>query len=286
MDEWQFSQPYSEWHSAGMLTYFSVTVCSLLRQPPRVGSAPASGVLPSFGFPSTYTLSIPTLSIRPCTHVAPSPTNSGFSSIVATPSINLTDFGHLTPLLLPDSFPGASQPIFHSNFSLPASWDAAPFSWPAQFSQQPSTTPQYSHTGVICFQPVPARPPSMCSGAEDFYDGYGIDLLMAVKNTQAQDFRPLHPPAFLMTTRVVIQQFTSGRKRVQADLSSTAPASSNKRQKKYEDLLGGWVMQDPDTGEKLTGHEWVKCYPEEFAQHYKKDHRRYIEYLAQAEVDS
>ncbi|KAF8156169.1 hypothetical protein K438DRAFT_1942883 [Mycena galopus ATCC 62051] len=208
------------------------------RQPPRVGSAPASGVLPSFGFPSTYMLSIPTLSIRPCTHVAPSPTNSGFSSIVATPSINLTDFGHLTPLLLPDSFPGASQPIFHSNFSLPASWDAAPFSWPAQFSQQPSTTPQYSHTGVICFQ------------------------------------------------RVVIQQFTSGRKRVQADLSSTAPASSNKRQKKYEDLLGGWVMQDPDTGEKLTGHEWVKCYPEEFAQHYKKDHRRYIEYLAQAEVDS
>jgi hypothetical protein len=30
-------------------------------------------------------------------------------------------------------------------------------------------------------------------------------------------------------------------------------------------------MQDPDTGEKLTGHEWVKHDPEEFAERYK-DH--------------
>ncbi|KAF7359674.1 hypothetical protein MVEN_00691600 [Mycena venus] len=78
----------------------------------------------------------------------------------------------------------------------------------------------------------------------------------------------------------------SARKRTQADLSGAAPASFNKRQKKLEDPLVGWVMQDPDTGEKLTGHEWVKRYPEEFTEHYKKDHRRYIEYLAQAEVDS
>ncbi|KAJ6614445.1 hypothetical protein B0H10DRAFT_2221324 [Mycena sp. CBHHK59/15] len=78
----------------------------------------------------------------------------------------------------------------------------------------------------------------------------------------------------------------SACKRAQADLSGTAPASSNKHQKKREDPLAGWVMQDPDTGEKLTGHEWVKRYPEEFAERYKKDHRRYIEYLAQAEVDS
>ncbi|KAJ7855719.1 hypothetical protein B0H14DRAFT_3645262 [Mycena olivaceomarginata] len=52
----------------------------------------------------------------------------------------------------------------------------------------------------------------------------------------------------------------SARKRAQADLSGAAPASSNKRQKKLEDPLAGWVMQDPDTGEKLTGHEWVKRY--------------------------
>ena len=44
-------------------------------------------------------------------------------------------------------------------------------------------------------------------------------------------------------------------------------------------------MQDPDTGEKLTGHEWVERFPEEFAQRYKKDHQRYLEYLAQS-VDS
>ncbi|KAF8137726.1 hypothetical protein K438DRAFT_1786414 [Mycena galopus ATCC 62051] len=199
------------------------------RQPPRVGSAPASGVLPSFGFP----------------------TNSGFSSIVATPSINLTDFGHLTPLLLPDSFPGASQPVFHSNFSLPASWDAAPFSWPAQFSQQPSTTPRYSHTGVILF------PANVLTQGSDEYSSSRF---------------PSAPPSSIPDD--------------DGWSSRTAPASSNKRQKKLEDPLGGWVMQDPDTGEKLTGHEWVKCYPEEFAERYKKDHRRYIEYLAQAEVDS
>jgi hypothetical protein len=53
----------------------------------------------------------------------------------------------------------------------------------------------------------------------------------------------------------------SARKRAQADFSGAAPVSSNKRQKKLEDPLAGWVMQDPDTGEKLTGHEWVKHYP-------------------------
>ncbi|KAJ7925603.1 hypothetical protein B0H13DRAFT_2266267 [Mycena leptocephala] len=60
-----------------------------------------------------------------------------------------------------------------------------------------------------------------------------------------------------------------------------APVSSNKRQKKVEDSLAGWVMQDPDTGEKLAGYEWVKRYPEEFAQRYKKDHQRYLDYFAQ-----
>jgi hypothetical protein len=44
-------------------------------------------------------------------------------------------------------------------------------------------------------------------------------------------------------------------------------------------------MQGPDTGEKLTGHEWAERFPEEFAPHYKKDRQRYLEYLAQS-VDS
>ncbi|KAJ7830084.1 hypothetical protein B0H14DRAFT_3715983 [Mycena olivaceomarginata] len=146
MDEWQFSQPYWDGSSEAQR-----------REPPRVGSAPAPGVLPSFGFP----------------------TDSGLSSIAATPSINLTDFGHPATLPFPDLFSGASQPAFHSDFSLPPSWDAAPFSWPAQFSQQPSETvydpsvqPHWDDF-VSSLQPAPARPPSTGSGAGDFYDGYG-----------------------------------------------------------------------------------------------------------------
>ncbi|KAJ7440673.1 hypothetical protein B0H11DRAFT_2352527 [Mycena galericulata] len=43
--------------------------------------------------------------------------------------------------------------------------------------------------------------------------------------------------------------------------SSAMPSiSSNKRRKKLEDPLEGWVMQDPDTGEELTGKEWVERY--------------------------
>ncbi|KAJ7930210.1 hypothetical protein B0H13DRAFT_2309913 [Mycena leptocephala] len=72
----------------------------------------------------------------------------------------------------------------------------------------------------------------------------------------------------------------SARKCAQADSSGAAPVSSNKRQKKLEDPLAGWVMQYLDTGEKLTAHEWVERFPEEFAQCYKKDHQRYLEYLA------
>ncbi|KAJ7869414.1 hypothetical protein B0H13DRAFT_1896656 [Mycena leptocephala] len=47
-------------------------------------------------------------------------------------------------------------------------------------------------------------------------------------------------------------QRVSARKRAQADSAGAAPVSSNKRQKKLEDSLAGWVMQDPDTGEKLN----------------------------------
>jgi hypothetical protein len=45
-------------------------------------------------------------------------------------------------------------------------------------------------------------------------------------------------------------------------------------------------MQDPDTGEELTGKEWVERYPEEFKMRYKKDHQRYLDYLAQSVSDS
>ncbi|KAJ7847128.1 hypothetical protein B0H14DRAFT_2583771 [Mycena olivaceomarginata] len=50
-------------------------------------------------------------------------------------------------------------------------------------------------------------------------------------------------------------------------------------QKKVEDPLAGWMMEDPETCEQLTGHEWVARYPEEFALRYKKDHKHYLEYL-------
>ncbi|KAJ6615707.1 hypothetical protein B0H10DRAFT_2255264 [Mycena sp. CBHHK59/15] len=72
---------------------------------------------------------------------------------------------------------------------------------------------------------------------------------------------------------------TSGRKRTQAEVSVSAPSVSNKRQKQPQDPLAGWVMEDPDTGEKLTGHEWVERNPGEFAERYPKDHKRYLEYL-------
>ncbi|KAJ7038954.1 hypothetical protein C8F04DRAFT_1179289 [Mycena alexandri] len=75
----------------------------------------------------------------------------------------------------------------------------------------------------------------------------------------------------------------SARKRAQPDSSEAAPVSSSrKRSKKLVDSLVGWGMQDPDAGEELTGHEWVKRYPEEFKNNYKKDYQRYIEYLAQS----
>ncbi|KAJ7789731.1 hypothetical protein B0H14DRAFT_3572999 [Mycena olivaceomarginata] len=78
----------------------------------------------------------------------------------------------------------------------------------------------------------------------------------------------------------------STRKRMQAESSAMPSISSNKRRKKLEDPLEGWVMQDPDTGEELTGKEWVERYPEEFEKRYKKDHQRYLDYLAQSVLDS
>jgi hypothetical protein len=75
-------------------------------------------------------------------------------------------------------------------------------------------------------------------------------------------------------------------KRAQPEpLTDAAPASSNKRRQKLEDPLARRVMQDPDTGKQLSGHKWVQRYPEEFEERYKKDHSRYIEYIAQVGVD-
>ncbi|KAJ7934883.1 hypothetical protein B0H13DRAFT_1854875 [Mycena leptocephala] len=67
----------------------------------------------------------------------------------------------------------------------------------------------------------------------------------------------------------------SSRKRAQTEPSD----ASSKRQKKLEDPLVGWMMEDPETREQLTGHEWVARYPEEFSRCSKKDHKRYLEYL-------
>jgi hypothetical protein len=36
------------------------------------------------------------------------------------------------------------------------------------------------------------------------------------------------------------------------------------------DLLDGCVMQDPDTGDEFTGHDWVERYSGEFAQALQK----------------
>jgi len=78
---------------------------------------------------------------------------------------------------------------------------------------------------------------------------------------------------------VVPLRRTSGCKRIQADVSARAPLLSNKRQKQPQDSLAGWVMEGPDSREKLTGHEWVERNPGEFTERYPKDHKRYLEYL-------
>ncbi|KAJ7476466.1 hypothetical protein FB451DRAFT_1173323 [Mycena latifolia] len=52
----------------------------------------------------------------------------------------------------------------------------------------------------------------------------------------------------------------------ESDAMDPDAAGGRRRRKKLEDPLAGWVMQDPDTGEQLSGHEWVKRYPEEFAE--------------------
>jgi hypothetical protein len=103
------------------------------------------------------------------------------------------------------------------------------------------------------------------------------------------DLTPLLPPPATAIADHVLDiagpRRASTRKRPQAESSVTVSTSSSKRRKKLEDPLVGWVMQDPDTAEELTGHEWVKRYPDEFAKRYKKDHQRYLDYLAQS-VDS
>ncbi|KAF8207906.1 hypothetical protein K438DRAFT_1755304 [Mycena galopus ATCC 62051] len=70
----------------------------------------------------------------------------------------------------------------------------------------------------------------------------------------------------------VAQQRPSGRKRTrtQADIAAPAPLLSNKRQKHPQDPLAGWVMENPDSGEQLTGHEWVERNPAEFTERYPK----------------
>ncbi|KAJ7482610.1 hypothetical protein FB451DRAFT_1235727 [Mycena latifolia] len=247
-----------------------------------------------------------------------------------------------------------SQSAFHANISAPALRDAAPLSWPAQFSYQPSgsdsddpSVQPHWDDFVSSLQPAPARISPMGSGAGDFFnDGYGLDLHLvrdeytssrssappssvpdddgwssrssgrvrapkagvgattsnvtaptandvgpalgataALPMPMSSEFLTSAPTAAEGGSDVADVRRLSARKRTQADLSGTARVSSNKRQKKLEDPLAGWVMQDPDTGEKLTGHEWVERNPEEFAQRYKKDHQRYLQYLAQS-VDS
>ncbi|KAJ7075945.1 hypothetical protein B0H15DRAFT_956058 [Mycena belliarum] len=75
----------------------------------------------------------------------------------------------------------------------------------------------------------------------------------------------------------------SARKRAPSGAARVESSSSNKHRRRIEDPLAGWEMLDPDTGETLTGHEWVKRNPDEFAQRYKKDHKRYLQYLAQSD---
>lgn len=62
-------------------------------------SAPAADMLPEFTFPGRCTA----VSTHECPHVL-SPADSGFPSAMATPFIDVTHFGHPTPLLPPGAY--------------------------------------------------------------------------------------------------------------------------------------------------------------------------------------
>ncbi|KAF8175902.1 hypothetical protein K438DRAFT_1979412 [Mycena galopus ATCC 62051] len=245
MDEWQFSQPYSDGSSEAQRRYAQIFFSN--------GMLTAqTAAVRRFGS------SVWRIAIFRIPHFSPS---------AATPYIYLTNPIHPTRFYCP--------PAFHSNFSLSASWDAAPFSWPAQFSQQPSETvydpsvqPHWDDF-VSSLQPVAARPPSTRSGAGDFCDGYGIDLLMADIGDEYSSSRfASAPPSSIPDDDAgghpAVHVWSQARK-------PTCPAR---------------LLRRPTSVRRSLRIRWVKRYPEEFAERYKKDHRRYIEYLAQAEVDS
>ncbi|KAJ6518377.1 hypothetical protein DFH09DRAFT_1098563 [Mycena vulgaris] len=102
-------------------------------------------------------------------------------------------------------------------------------------------------------EPQPAQPAS-----DEFGPATG-----ATAGLPPSVFLPSVPAPATGVSDVAGPRRVSARKRAQVDSSAEDQPSSNKHQKKLGDPLAGWVMQDPDTGEKLSGHEWVECYPEE-----------------------
>ncbi|KAJ7847694.1 hypothetical protein B0H13DRAFT_1907176 [Mycena leptocephala] len=229
-------------------------------------------------------------------HVVLFPVDSGFSSIMVAPSINLTDFVHPRPHLsmvffkvtaLPDSL---SVPDMRDSvpFSLPQSQQQLRAQWddPAMRQLRPSGSTGNIYTRLL--------QPSVNAGSTPFHGFELVDLEGKLKlaTCWCQHIAALLTPAsseFLAAAATVSQagsdvagaRRVSARKRAQAELAGATPVSSNKRQKKLEDSLAGWVMQDPNTGKKLTGYKWAKRDPEEFAQGYKKDHQRYLDHFAQ-----
>ncbi|KAJ7884989.1 hypothetical protein B0H13DRAFT_2666902 [Mycena leptocephala] len=224
--------------------------CETQRRPlplPLVNAASVAGRLSSFEFPADYDPS-------------------------AIPSMDPTGFfAHPLP---PDLFP------FHPEFPASASWDGTlASSWLPASTQQPnewddrSIQPLWDDL-VSSFQPAAVRPPSTGSSAGDLFDDLPLSSL-----TSAVD----------VASDIAGTRRASTRKRTQAEsatAASSSSTSSSKRRKKLEDPLAGWVMQDPDTGEELTRKEWVERYPEDFKMCYKKDHQRYLDYLAQSVSDS
>ncbi|KAJ7899705.1 hypothetical protein B0H13DRAFT_1883793 [Mycena leptocephala] len=194
----------------------------------------------------------------------------------------------------PNLLPGAPQP---DSLSAPDMRDSVPFSLP-QSQQQLSTKwddPAPSvNTGSTPFHGFELRfNVQFQYRSQEISDLEGkLKLAKAEAKCWCQHIAALLTPASseLLAAAATASQdgsdvagarCVSAHKRAQADLAGAAPVSSNKRQKKLEDSLAGWLMQDADTGEKLTGYEWVKRDPEEFAQRSKKDHQRYLDYFAQ-----
>ncbi|KAF8174526.1 hypothetical protein K438DRAFT_1771635 [Mycena galopus ATCC 62051] len=182
---------------------------------------------------------------------------------------------------------------------VPIASGIAPLAFPADYfsptvtSIDPSgffTHPEPSlHPGCVCGRKVTASSTTSIPTLPVDNSAAPLDVTLVLNavppsSDESNSASPAYPASGSNSALdLAATRWTSTRKRAEAE-PSVMP--SNKRWKKLDDPLDGWVMQDLDTGKELTGKEWVERYLEEFKKCYKKDYQRYLDYLAQLVSDS